>query len=276
MAEGKSDTDTGSDQGTSTDTKTGEKTFTQEQVNRIVSQRVNETKNQFSGYDEFRNKAQVLDNMMDDNRFQTFLSSLSSDKETAAKTSAQSSARTSDGPIALTEMPEFQEMKRLDPEMASAFAGVATKLVENVRQSVSADIVQATRPFQNEIDMEKARRATEQVKSMEEDTENYPAMQSPEFKSTMASMLTGNPGQGVHPRASRLEDAYDLAALQWEREGRELPSSPSKTSKAKGEAELLEDRGGHGSGDTEEQEAPPKFKDAREAVEYNMKKMGWV
>ena len=130
-------------------------------------------------------------------------------------------------------------------------------------------------PFEREMTHTKAQRAMDQVERMKSDTERYPNMQNEDFQGTMASMLSVDPGTGqMTPRAMNLDDAYDLATVQWSRDDRELPLAPSRKAEAKKDAELLEDQGGP-SGEEEPGEPPPKFKDAREAAEHSMKKLGW-
>jgi hypothetical protein len=271
MTEG-NDKTTDAGQTTSTDDKsTG--TFTAEQqkaIDRIVSQRVNETKasveSKFQGFEQFRDKAQVFDNMMDDERFQKFMANI--DKHV-------------DPEIDKSEIKGMEDLKRYDPDIASAVESIIEDVRKKDQKLYEKQIKTEVEPFKEEMIQHKAQRAVEEVEQMKADTEKYPYMQSEEFQGRMASLLTTpNPnapiGIGNSPRAFSLEDAYDLAAVHAERDGMELPKSPSEQAKAKKDAELLEDRAGGAAGTADTEDQPPKFKDAREAAEWAMKKQGWM
>jgi hypothetical protein len=256
-------TDAGQD--TSTDKSTGGFTAEQQKaIDRIVSQRVNETKGKFEGYEQFREKAQIFDNMMDDERFQKFMANIDKQEERD---------------ISPSEIKGMEDLKRYDPDIASAVESIITDVRQQDRKLYESEMKKAVEPFQQEMTHVKAQRAVEEVEKMKQNTEKFPYMQSEDFQGKMASLLsTPNPnvpiGPGNMPRAFSLEDAYDLAAVHAERDGMELPKSPSQKQKAKTDAELLEDRGG--GGQEPEGEPPPKFKNAREAAEHSMKKLGWM
>jgi hypothetical protein len=263
--EGKDKTTDSQDQTTSSD-KGAEKAFTQSDLDRIVSQRVNETKAKFEGFDSFRDKAQIFDNMMEDQRFQQFVSRLESQPEDF-------------DPSGIKGM---EDLQRYDPDIASAVKSIIEDVRQQDRKLYEKEMQKAVEPFRQELDTQKVTRAVDEVERMRSNTEQFPHMQSRDFEGHMASLLTTpDPnapiGPGNSPRAFSLEDAYDLATVHFERDGKELPKPPSHVDTAKKDAELLEDRAGGDTGTQPlDEEPPPKFKDAREAAEYAMKKLGWM
>lgn len=263
MSEGSEETKQSPSPDTSKDK--GEGAFTPEQqkaIDRIVSQRVNETKAKYDGFEAFREKAQIFDNMMDDERFQKFIGKLEDKGDEPG--------------IDPSDIKGFEDLRRYDPEIASAVERIIEDVRKQDKKLYESEVKKLMEPMKREFDDVKVQRVVQEVEKMKSDVENYPHMQSEEFQATMASLLTTDPKSGRHlPRASSLEDAYDLATVQWTRQGKDLPKSPSQLKQAKRDAELLEDRGG-GGGTGPTDEPPPKFKNAREAAEHAMKKLGWM
>jgi len=232
------------------------KTFTQEQVNEIVSRRVNEINKK---YEPMERSHKILQNMMTDPEFRQWLEDKSSGKQTGE------SKKEGADPNEI-----FQTLTQKDPELAPVIKKLVDAMVEErvgpiQNVAMKADATASNASIKAEVrDMEEA--------VDEEGNLLYPWMLEQEFKNDMADIME-------QQRAFTLADAYDIAAAARIRQGKQPPAvKRTQLRRQKKEAELLESDehgSGTGAGGKATESKPKVFKSFEECFDAVASERGW-
>ncbi len=227
------------------------KTFTQEQLNEIVSKRINETKAKFK---DAERKATVYDNMMKDNDVLQFMENLRDGKRpvyTDEKASISESA--------------FSKLQSLDPEVATAAKAYLDSELNRYKDATGQSIDQIRAQQAEAV-------AVQELKAMEEAKDTvgkpmYPWLEDQAFREEMAGLLESG-------RAHQLMDAYDIASVGRFRRG-DMPPGEKREAKKK-DAELLESESvGSLPGDSSKIDPNKRYKSVEECMNELADKRGW-
>ncbi len=223
------------------------KTLTQEQVNKIVSQRVNEVKNQYAGYDDAVRKASILDGMLKDPDFVSWLN---------GGGKAQPDQQLDNQGFGLDDVDDIPGLMKALPQIIAQTVTPMLKPFEQMAGNLQA-ATQAT-ALSTEL---------QRMSSTLDDQGNlrYPGLHEPMFRNEVEKIIKDG-------RAYKLDDAYALAGFDRKTNGKTIPDS----------AFLLQSRmGGGWGGQSQGQKSDkpdfsnaPKFKRPEDALAFVTEKFG--
>lgn len=225
-------------------------TFTPEQqahINKIVSQRVNEVKNQYQGYDEATRKSQILDGLLRDPEFNAWL-------QTGSGGQQQMQMQNQQPQNPFGEIEDIQDLVKVLPQM--------------IQQAVQPMLKPYEQMASNLQTMTKATAMNTELQRMsstldEQGNLRYPGLHDPMFRAEVERVISEG-------RAWKLDDAYALAGGDRRNRGADVPSS----------AFLLPGRmGGGGLGGQQAPRGPdfsnpPQFKRPEDALNFVTERLG--
>lgn len=194
-------TTSGPDQNTGVGDSKDTGIFSQEQqakVNQIVSKRVNDVRSEYS---EKENKAQILDSMLQDPKFQSWLESQSGEGEKDSQ---------------MRESPNlFEGVEDMD-DMAKALPEAIKSIVQPMLQPLTEELKRSRQASQNagmQVEMQHMSNTLN-----DQGQSKFPYMVDPAFQQDVYKLMqTG--------RASQLQDAYLLAANDRQVKGQGVPDT---------------------------------------------------
>jgi hypothetical protein len=225
------------------------KMLSQEQVNKIVSQRVNEIKSQYAGYEEATRKAAILDGMLKD---PDFVSWLNGGGTTQGNQGGNANGQLNGG------FDDVEDIPGLMKALPQIIAQTVTPMLRPFEQ-MAGTLQAATKATALNTELQRMSSTLDESGNL-----RYPGLHEPMFRGEVERIISEG-------RAYRLEDAYALAKSDRTMNGKGVPDS----------AFLLQSRmgGGFGQPQTNQGNKPdfsnaPKFKRPEDALSFVADKYG--
>ena len=220
--------------------------LSQDQVNKIVSQRVNEEKAKYSGYDEATRKAQILDGLLKDPEFNAWLQ--------GGQQGPQPQGQQMQNPY--EDVDDVQSLMKVLPQMIQQAVQPMLKPYEQMANNLQT----MTKVTAMNTELQRMSSTLDEAGNL-----RYPGLHDPMFRAEVERII----GES---RAWKLDDAYALARNDRTARGTEVPSS----------AFLLPGRMGGGANFGNQGQGqqgpdfsnPPSFKRPEDALNYVADKYG--
>jgi hypothetical protein len=224
----------------------------QQQINQIVSRRVNEVK---AGYADVEKKAAILDNLFKDQNFISWLED--GQGQSSSSTGGQQQTGNNQG---LEGVETIQDLVKALPTMIAQTVQPMLKPFEQTNQSVQA----MTRATAMQTEIQRMSTAVDQQTGQLQ----FPYLHDSQFRAEVEKIIQDG-------RAWRLDDAYALANGDRQRSGAGVPNTAFLLNSRFGGGGGLDNGGrGEGGGKPDFGDAP-KFSNPREALAYVAKKYNY-
>jgi len=204
---------------------------------------------------EASKKSEILDQMLDDDRFQSWLNNETDDGPTGDKSGGTPTPVTPQVPDGNTGLNgAMSELQEKNPELAGTIGKLFGEFERHIGTQLSPRIKNMEDGIQKANFATEVQKSVTEINAMKADTENYPLFE--QVWTDMAKILQGQ-------RAGSMADAYTLAVAE---------TVPLNRIAMKSRANMVQ--GSQGS--VNKNIANKLYKNPREAAEAALSEMGWT